>query len=162
MLYEILGAYGNLLVSFSSFIFITWQNLRFCQVCWSVGLFVCDSVCLSVCAPSSVHNFVSINSNFFHVIDLRHGTAPHYFGQNPDPLLDSKNPWKSRKSLSLTWGEFLKNHNSAKIQRIHLKLFVPSHIVILYQPTEIDPDPSPDPDAMTDLSYFWSQFSKIQ
>ena len=28
--------------------FVTWRNLRFCQVCWSV-LWVCMSVCLSVC-----------------------------------------------------------------------------------------------------------------
>ena len=29
--------------------FITCRNLRFRQVCWSVGLSICPSVCLSVC-----------------------------------------------------------------------------------------------------------------
>ena len=97
-----------------------------------------------------------INSFFFHVIDISYGTALHYFGKDPDPVLDSKNPGKSRKSLSLTWGEFSKIHNSVKIERIHLKLFVQSYIIIFHQYPKIYPDPNPDPDAATDLSYFQS------
>ena len=55
----------------------------------SVYLFICPSVCLSVCGPDFSETTGRIFIKFQLEIDLHPKTTPFNFGDDPDPDLDS-------------------------------------------------------------------------
>ena len=109
--------------------FVTCRNLRFRQVCWSVGLSVRLSVCLFVCVRSSNHNLAHFLTILFVQVEGYHGTktSPFDLERLKDKVM--KNLRKLEKSLSLTWDEISKNHNSVNFRNNFVKLFEHIHIL---------------------------------
>ena len=94
-----------------------------------VSWFVCLSVCLFVCAHSSTHSFAPFSTKLFVQVRGRHGTAPHTFDRDTSNIRVRKKFVKLEKSLSLTWDEISKNHNSMNSLDNLVKLYI--HIQIL-------------------------------